>query len=240
MINAPAFHSSKLIKKIFASGAIGNIIETYDLILISLLATTLSKTFFPPSTNSYTHIAGILYIYFAGLLMRPIGNIIMGLFADQLGRKKLMITSLTFTGIGSVFIGILPGYSYIGLWATGLFIFLRIFQAFFAGIEYINSATYLIETSNKNNRGFFGSWAAIGISGGYLVASFISLIILFLIDHHIIPNWGWRLAFFFSSIGTAFSVTSLVSSDMCADLRSNSFDDLSINEISTLASLTKE
>jgi len=203
-MNAPVRYSPKLIKRIFASGAIGNVLETYDLILISLMATTLSKVFFPPASSPYAHVVDVFYIFLIGLLVRPIGNIIMGLFADQFGRKKLMVFSLIFTGTGTALIGLLPAYDYIGVWATVLFIFLRIFQNFFAGIEYINSATYLIENSDKETHGFFCSWTAIGISGGYLLASLVVLIISYLIMKNIIPEWGWRFVFLFSLIGISF------------------------------------
>src|SRR5262245_39075481 len=127
-------YSPVLIRRIFASGAIGNILETYDLILISLMATTLSTAFFPPAATPYAHVVNVLYVFLIGLLVRPIGNIIMGILADRYGRKKLMVISLIFTGIGTISVGILPSYAYLGVWSTILFIALRIFQNFFAGI----------------------------------------------------------------------------------------------------------
>lgn len=206
MSNIVPSYSQQLIKRIFASGAIGNILETYDLILITLMATTLSNVFFPPASNPYTHVIDVLYVFLIGLLVRPLGNIIMGLFADQIGRKKLMIVSLIFTGLGTAFIGLLPSYYYIGTWAIILFILLRIFQNFFAGIEYINSATYLIECSDEKTRGYYGSWAAIGISGGYLLASLIVLIISHLITIQLLPEWSWRFIFLFSLVGVIFGI----------------------------------
>ena len=206
MANISPSYSPQLVKRIFASGAVGNILETYDLILISLMATTLSKVFFPPAANPYTHVIDVLYVFLIGLLVRPIGNIIMGSFADQIGRKKLMIISLVFTGLGTIFIGLLPTYASIGVWSTILFIALRIFINFFAGIEYINSATYLIESSASNTRGFYASWTALGISGGYLLASLVALIVTSLIAKGTIPEWSWRFIFLFSLFGIIFGV----------------------------------
>jgi len=197
-------YSSELTRRIFASGAVGNILETYDLILLSLMATTLSVAFFPPAATPYAHVVNVLYVFLIGLLVKPIGNIIMGILADQFGRKKIMIISLIFTGIGTISVGILPSYAYIGAWSTVLFIMLRIFQNFFSGIEYINSATYLIETSSKNTRGYYTSWTAIGISGGYLLASLVALIISTLISENYLPAWSWRLVFLFSIFGIFF------------------------------------
>jgi len=201
-----SLHSPQLVRRILASGLIGNILETYDLILISLMTTTLSKAFFPPSTAPNENILNILYVFLICLLVRPIGNIIMGIFADKYGRKKLMILSLIFTGIGTILIGLLPTYSLIGVWSTVLFIILRIAQNFFAGIEYINSAAYLRESSSNNTCGYYTSWTAIGICGGYLLASIISLLISILISNKILPSWGWRMSFLFSIFGIAFGV----------------------------------
>lgn len=197
-------YSPALIRRIFASGAIGNILETYDLILISLMATTLSTAFFPPAATPYAHVVNVLYVLLIGLLVRPIGNIIMGILADRYGRKKVMVISILFTGIGTISVGILPSYAYLGVWSTVLFIMLRIFQNFFAGIEYINSATYLIESSSASNRGYYASWTAIGISGGYLLASVVALTISTLITVGYIPDWCWRLVFLFSIFGVIF------------------------------------
>jgi len=168
------------------------------------MATTLSGAFFPPAATPYAHVVNVLYVFLIGLLVRPIGNIIMGILVDQFGRKKLMVISLIFTGVGTIFVGILPTYSYIGAWSTALFIMLRLFQNFFAGIEYINSATYLIESSSSNTRGYYASWTAIGISGGYLLASIVALIISTLITNGFIPDWCWRFVFLFSIFGVVF------------------------------------
>jgi len=205
-MNISSTHSPSLIKRIFASGAIGNLLETYDLILISLMATTLGQVFFPPSSDPYAHVIDILYVFFISLLMRPLGNIIMALFADQMGRKKLMFFSLTFTGICSILIGLLPSYQSIGALSTIIFILTRVCMNFFAGIEYVNSATYLIENSDKKSYGYFASWSAMGISGGYLLASFIAFIVTFLMTKQIIPEWGWRFIFLFSTVGIAFGI----------------------------------
>lgn len=134
MIDTFPLYALNLKKRIFISAAVGNILDTYDLILISLMATTLSKVFFPPSSDPYAHLIDILYVFFIGLLMRPIGNIVMALFADQIGRKKLMFVSITFTGICSSFIGLLPSYQSIGVWSTILFISIRIFMNLFVGV----------------------------------------------------------------------------------------------------------
>ena len=199
-----AYHSPQVTQRIFASGAVGNILETYDLILISLMATTLSSEFFPPAAMPYAHVIDVLYVFLIGLLIRPIGNVIMSVFSDQLGRKKLMTISLVFTGLGTALIGLLPNYSLIGVWSTVIFILLRIFQNFFAGIEYINSATYLIENSKQKTLGYYGSWTALGISGGYLLASIVALIVSTLISNGLIPGWCWRLIFLFSIAGIWF------------------------------------
>jgi len=55
-------YQSQLIRKILASGAIGNILETYDLILISLMAQNLSQAFFQQLQNLILMLS-IFYIF---------------------------------------------------------------------------------------------------------------------------------------------------------------------------------
>lgn len=199
-------YSGNLIKRIFSSGAIGNLVETYDLILLTLLAPILSKTFFSASSYSSYHIINILYIFLLGLLVRPIGNILLGIVADKVGRKKIMITSIVFTGLGTSLISIIPSYKLIGPISLFIFVLLRIVQNFFASIEYISSAAYLIECADKKNLGFYGSFAAIGISGGYLLASLMVFIVTYLTNKNIIPDWSWRFLFALAFIGMSFGL----------------------------------
>src|SRR5436190_24244297 len=132
-MNNLSSYSPNLIKRILASGAVGTLLEGYELLSITIMTATLSQVFFPPSTKPYAHVINFIYVLLISRLFRPIGTIIVAVFVDQFGRKKTMATSLTLMGISSTLIGILPAYEYIGVWSTFLFITLRLFMSILSG-----------------------------------------------------------------------------------------------------------
>ena len=59
-----------------------------------------------------------------------------GHFGDRIGRKKMLILSMTLMGVGSTLIGLLPTYDQIGVWAPILLVLLRVVQGIAVGGEW--------------------------------------------------------------------------------------------------------
>lgn len=108
---------------ILTSGAIGNFLEAYDVMICAFLAKILSLTFFP--TNS---LLPVFYIFLVGYLSRPIGSLIVSLYGDSIGRKKIFIASILILGFSTTAIGLIPSYNTIGFYAVILFFCCRILQ----------------------------------------------------------------------------------------------------------------
>ena len=64
-----------------------------------------------------------------GLAARPLGAILCGHLGDKLGRRNLLLVTVTVMGVSSVLIGLLPTYAHIGADAQFLLVALRIIQA---------------------------------------------------------------------------------------------------------------
>ncbi|HSW68792.1 MAG TPA: MFS transporter [Gammaproteobacteria bacterium] len=187
-------------KLIIISGIVGNFLEQYDIMICAFLAQTISLTFFP-AASADKNLFNTFYIFLAGYLARPLGSLLIGLYADQSGRKKALIFSIVAIGIGTTVIGLIPSYKDLGILSTGFFILFRILQNLSAGGEYISSLVYLTESAGKTKRGFYGSWVAFGVNSGTLIASLIVFVILYYIDMKIIPGWSWRLIFLTAILG---------------------------------------
>lgn len=186
----------KTSKKIIISGAIGNALEMYDYVIWGLFSVFLAKEFLPPQSK----LSDIYFLFFISYILRPIGSLLGGMLADQAGRKRVLTLSILLMGIGTASIGILPSYEQIGVISVFLLLFIRSVQVISVGNEYISSVSLLIESCDKDKKGYFGSWAAFGVNAGMLISSLTGALILFLIDLHILPPWGWRLAFIFAFV----------------------------------------
>ncbi|GGT05124.1 hypothetical protein GCM10010271_03970 [Streptomyces kurssanovii] len=74
--------------------------------------------------------------FWVGFLARPLGGIIFGHFGDRLGRKKTLVITLLMMGIATTLIGLLPGYSSIGVAAPILLVCIRMVQGIGLGGEW--------------------------------------------------------------------------------------------------------
>lgn len=190
----------KTSKKIIISGAIGNALEMYDYVIWGLFSVFLSKEFLPPQSK----LSDIFFLFLITYILRPIGSLLGGMLADQTGRKRVLTLSVLLMGICTALVGILPSYEQIGVVSVFLLLFIRLIQVFSVGSEYISSVSLLIESCEKNKKGYFGSWAAFGINAGMLISSLTGALVLYLIDIHILPSWGWRLAFILAFLTMMF------------------------------------
>lgn len=188
-------------KRIIASGVIGNFLENFDVMLCAFLAQFIAITFFPSDTIA-NNMFNTFSIFFIGYLSRPIGGLLIGLYADQIGRKAALIFSIVMVGVCTAIIGIIPSYHTIGITATILFSFFRILQNISVGGEYISSIAYLIENAEQKERGFYGSWVSVGFNMGSLFASIMVFILTYHIEKNILPSWSWRIIFILAILGT--------------------------------------
>ncbi len=213
----------KLRKTIFA-GAIGNAIEFYDFIIYAYLAVYFAYHFFP----SHDPVAALIASYAAfatGMIMRPVGGLLMGRIGDRIGRKTALQVTVASIAIPTLIIGLLPTYETIGLWAPILLILLRMFQGLAVGGEYTASIVFLIEHSPPKRRGFIGSFSPMGAFGGLLLGTAVCFICLLILGKDQMSEWGWRVPFILSVLLTIVGIyarRSLTESALNLSMRSKS------------------
>jgi MFS family permease len=129
-----------------------------------------------------------------GFVVRPLGGILFGIMGDRFGRKPVLVATLLMIGVGTTLIGVLPTYAQIGYWAPALLVAMRVVQGLGAGAEYGGAVIFLVENAPPKHRGFWGSFAPLGVSVGNLLAAGAFALVT-LLPREDLMSWGWRLPF---------------------------------------------
>src|ERR1700745_2186560 len=185
-------------KVIFAS-SLGTVFEWYDFYIYGTLGVFLAKYFF---SNVPPNVAFIftLLAFAAGFAVRPFGALIFGRLGDMIGRKYTFLITMTLMGVGTFFIGLLPGYGTWGIAAPIVLIALRLVQGLALGGEYGGAATYVAEHAPRNQRGYYTSWIQTTATLGLFLALLLILGIRTWQGEETFGDWGWRIPLLLSGL----------------------------------------
>jgi len=191
--SAPAPSSSNTFR-IIAAASIGNALEWYDILVYGYFAVTISKLFFPVG-NETTSLLLALGTFGVSYLVRPIGAIVLGAYADRAGRKAAMLASIVLMTIGTGLMAIMPTYATIGIAAPIATLVSRLFQGFAVAGEFGSATAFLVEHSSKR-KGFFASFQWFGQGFAAVLASALGVILTGALTADQLQSWGWRVPFF--------------------------------------------
>ena len=186
-------------RKVAVASAVGATIEWYDFFLYGTAAgLVFDKLYFNGLDGPAAQFAAFA-TFAVGFLARPVGGLVFGHFGDRIGRKRMLLLTLVIMGVGTAAIGLLPTYDEIGVWAPVTLVVLRVLQGIGVGGEYGGAVLMAVEYAPPGRRGFFGSFAHIGVPGGLLLASGAFSVASLLPDEAFLA-WGWRACFLASIV----------------------------------------
>lgn len=184
----------RVAKKTVLVTSLGNAMEWFDFGLYAYLAVTIGKVFFPEVHPTYQLIFAFATFAIA-FIARPLGGLVFGILGDRVGRKKILSLTLIIMAASTVFIGLIPSYSTIGVAAPILLLIARLFQGFSTGGEYAGAMTYTAESTADKNRGFLTSWLEVGTLAGFTASASLVTLLTYLLGPDKMVEWGWRLPF---------------------------------------------
>lgn len=192
---------------IIGASSVGTLIEWYDFYIFGMLATILSKQFFPEDSGT-SALLSTLAIFAAGFIVRPFGALVFGRLGDLIGRKHTFLLTLILMGGSTFAIGLVPGFKTIGWAAPILVLILRLLQGLALGGEYGGAATYVAEHAPAHRRGYWTSWIQTTATLGLFLA--LGIIILIRNGQGVekfSAEWGgWRYPFWISSLLVVVSI----------------------------------
>lgn len=187
-------------------GSIGNLVEWYDWYVYSAFALYFAPVFFPDGDLT-AQLLNSAAIFAVGFLMRPVGGLLMGRYADRHGRKSGLTFSVLLMCAGSLLIALTPGYATIGVAAPILLLIARLVQGLSVGGEYGASATYLSEMATRRHRGFWSSFQYVTLVLGQLIALLVLIALQRTLTTQQLHDWGWRIPF---AIGAGLAIVALL------------------------------
>jgi MFS transporter, MHS family, citrate/tricarballylate:H+ symporter len=180
-------------RRAIVAATLGNGLEFFDFITFAFFAVQIGNTFFP-SHSSFLSLMGALATFFAGFLTRPLGALVLGTYADRVGRKPAMMVSMSLMGFGIVMLVATPGYATIGYAAPMIAVIARMIQGFALGGEVGSATIYMMESADPNRRAFAMSWqgASQGIAAS--IGAAVGLFLTLILTDIQLSVFGWRIA----------------------------------------------
>src|SRR5271154_2155380 len=170
----------------------GNFLEMYDFMVFGYYAAAIGRAFFPTG-SAFLSLMLSLMTFGAGFLMRPLGAIVLGAYADRHGRRAGLLLTLTLMSIGIVSIAFTPGYARIGLIAPLLVLCGRLLQGFSAGMELGGVSVYLSEIATPGHKGFYVSWQSGSQQVAVMFAGVLGYALSNLMPPEELQALGWRI-----------------------------------------------
>jgi len=190
---AKARPSRELLKLVSATSLV-TCLELFDFTVFGYFAVMIGDQFFP-TTDPMMSLLLAVGTFGVGFFMRPLGALVIGAYADRVGRRAAMTITIWLMAVGTATVGACPPFATIGLAAPVIVVVGRLLQGFAAGGEVGAAVTLVMEAGPTSRRGLLVGWqfgsqgmaALLGALSGTLLTSTLSPAAVAL--------WGWRIPF---------------------------------------------
>ena len=159
--------------------------DAFDYFIVVLVYADIAKTFHHSK-------AEVAFVTTATLVMRPVGALIFGLWADRVGRRLPLMVDVIFYSTVGFLCAFAPNFTVL--------VILRLLYGIGMGGEWGLGAALAMEKVPVERRGFFSGLLQEGYAFGYLLASVAALVVM---------DWlhlSWRWLFGLSVIPALISL----------------------------------
>ncbi|MDT0443087.1 MFS transporter [Streptomyces johnsoniae] len=185
------------LRRVVTASIVGTALEWYDFFIYGTAVVLVFNDHFfvqdDPTTGTLIGFA----TFGVGFVFRPLGGFLFGSIGDRIGRRATLVLTTVIMGVSTGIIGLLPTYESIGMAAPVLLVLMRICQGLGAGAEFGGASTLLAEHAPPARRGYYASFAQMGVQIG-LVLGTVAFLLVELLSDEALESWGWRLPFLFS------------------------------------------
>ncbi len=187
-----------MLARMIVASVIGNGLEWFDFVSYGYFATLIAQAFFPASGG--LSIVLTFATFAIGFVVRPLGGIFIGAYADRHGRRRALALLIVMMACGTLTLGLTPSYASIGLAAPAIVILGRVVQGISIGGEFASATALLVEYAPARRRMLFGSFQMSAQAVGRVFAAAIGLLVLTFFSQAQVHGWAWRLPFLLGAL----------------------------------------
>jgi MFS family permease len=193
-------HDSRMPRKAVTAATIGTALEWFDFTLYGAISATILPKLFFPAMEPTAGLLASLATFGVGLAARPLGAITCGYLGDKVGRRNLMLATVTLMGLASVLMGLLPTYGQVGIWAPILLVLLRIVQGFALGGESTGAQLMALEHASPDRRGRYSGMLGLCSPLSQILANGVLMGLAATLSSEQFESFGWRIPFLMSFV----------------------------------------
>lgn len=197
--------AAQLKRRHIVAATIGNALEFYDFLIYALFAIQIGHAFFPTST-AYGSLMLSLATFGAGFATRPIGGIVLGRYADRVGRRPAMLLSLVMIGASITAMALIPSYARIGIAAPILVVIARLVEGFSLGGEVGSNTAFLAEAASPEHRGQVVSWQGASQLMALIAGNLVGVALTAIMPAAQLDAYGWRIALLLGAAAVPFGL----------------------------------
>jgi metabolite-proton symporter len=187
-------------RQVLFASLVGTTVEFFDFYIYATAAVLVFPRLFFPASDAASSTLASLATFGIAFLARPIGSALFGHFGDRIGRKKTLVLALLTMGLSTFIIGVLPGYSTIGIVAPLLLALCRFGQGIGLGGEWGGAVLLAVENAPPTKRALYGMFPQLGAPIGFLLSGGIFLLLSRVLTDKQFFVFGWRLPFLASAV----------------------------------------
>ena len=191
----PTAEQRQVVRKAVVASSLGNALEWFDIIVYASFAVVISKLFFP-ATSGVTALLFTFGAFATSYLIRPLGAVVLGSYADRRGRKSALTLTIGLMTLGTAIMALAPTAATVGPAAGLIIVASRLLQGFSAGGEFGTATTYLVENA-PDRKAFYASWQVATQGAAMFLASAFGFGLNVFLSPEQLSAWGWRLPFLF-------------------------------------------
>jgi MHS family proline/betaine transporter-like MFS transporter len=193
-----AVTESRMRRRVVLASILGNGLEWFDFVSYGYFASIIAKVFFPADSNLSLMLT---YATFAvGFVVRPVGGILLGAYADRYGRRRALSLLIVMMAFGTLTLGLTPSFATIGIAAPLIVVFGRVVQGISIGGEFASATALLVEHAPANRKMTFGSFQMSSQALGRVLATSIGLFVLLTFTPATVQDGAWRIPFLIGSL----------------------------------------